>query len=125
MHQLLPQFRRRKLRRRGGLTFRRSEQELEQVFITQVSVVASRSLALAIARTPETCRPPILLQTLRSGPARLSAYNDLSGVLGANALSARWPCPVDHASQEKASDCASVLNAMRCGKRCTSCGQPT
>src|SRR5579859_4114574 len=26
---------------------------------------------------------------------------------------------------DKASDCVSALNAMRCGKRCTSCGQPT
>src|SRR5215469_8654296 len=66
MHYLLPEFRRRKLRRRGGLTFRRGEQELEQVFFTQVTVVASRSLA--IARTPETHRPPILLQTPGSGP---------------------------------------------------------
>src|SRR5436190_22364447 len=31
----------------------------------------------------------------------------------------------EHPSQDKASDCLSVLHAMRCGKRCTSCGQPT
>src|SRR5499427_5502244 len=32
---------------------------------------------------------------------------------------------IRHPGQDGASDCVSVLNAMRCGKRCTSCGQPT
>src|SRR6266550_1670657 len=35
------------------------------------------------------------------------------------------PWPSEHPSQAKVSDCGSALNAMRCGKRCTSCGQPT
>ena len=38
--------------------------------------------------------------------------------------------PLGHACQsiavkDKASDCVSALDAMRCGKRCTPCGQPT
>src|SRR6185312_3330995 len=41
------------------------------------------------------------------------------------------PCPSEHHSQDKASDCVSAFSVQRsalharCGKRCTSCGQPT
>src|SRR6476619_1499532 len=34
-------------------------------------------------------------------------------------------CGADHHRYDAASDCVSALSAIRCGKRCTSCGQPT
>src|SRR5215469_1715520 len=39
--------------------------------------------------------------------------------------SLRQAIPSQHPGQDRSSPCASVLSGMRCGKRCTSCGQPT